>query len=128
MAESKFSDLSLNFTPHPVRKDVIKLLDDDAIKRSVRNLVLTNHYERPFHPEIGSNVRKLLFDNITSVTSFQIQREIIDVIQNFEPRVKLKAVTVVVDPDNNGYSATIEFYILNSGRLVTVDSFLERLR
>lgn len=128
MAEPKFSDLSLNFTAHPVKGDVIKLIDDDAIKRSVRNLVLTNHFERPFHPEIGSNVRKLLFDNITSVTSFQIQREIIDVIQNFEPRVQMKQVTVVVDPDNNGYNATIEFYILNSGRFVTVDYFLERLR
>ena len=125
---AKYRDLNLSFLSHPVKKDVSTLSDVDAVSRSLRNLIMTNYYERPFHPEIGSNVRYMLFENISSITANGLQRSIQDVIQNFEPRVKLNGVTVVVDPDANGYTATIQFYMANVSQLQSVDFYLERLR
>jgi phage baseplate assembly protein W len=125
---NRYRDLNLSFVANPVRKDISTLSDADAVKQSVINLVLTKHYERPFHPEIGCNVTALLFENITSVTALSIKRSIEDVIQNFEPRVQLQSVVVNVDPDANGYNVTITFFVLNVRDLVTVDFFLERLR
>jgi phage baseplate assembly protein W len=125
---NRYSDLNLSFIANPVRKDIGILYDSDAVKQAVVNLVLTKNYERPFHPEIGCNVTALLFDNITSITALSIQVSIQNVINNFEPRVQLQSVVVIADPDNNGYNATITFYVLNIPSLVTVDFFLERLR
>jgi phage baseplate assembly protein W len=125
---SRYRDISLAFGIHPVYKDIAVLIDADAVKRSVMNLVLTNHYERPFHPEIGCDVTKMLFENITPITASNIQRSVEDVIQNFEPRVQLQQVTVSVDPDNNGYTLTVSFFIINVPNLVTITTFLERIR
>jgi phage baseplate assembly protein W len=124
----RYRDLNLIFTPNPVRKDISTLSDVDAVKRAVMNLVLTKHYERPFHPEIGCNVTALLFDNATDLTAINVKRSIQDVIGNFEPRVQLQNVVVNVSPDQNGYNATIQFYILNIPVLQNVDFFLQRLR
>lgn len=124
----KYRDLNLSFLAHPVTGDIGTLSDADAVKRSLKNLVLTNHYERPFHPEIGSNVRFMLFENISPITAISLERFIRDVITNFEPRAKLSSVSVVADPDHNGYTATVEFFVLNLPDLQTVDFFLERLR
>lgn len=124
----RYSDLNLAFIPNPVKKDIGVLYDFDAVKASVVNLVLTKHYERPFHSEIGSNVTALLFDNITSVTALSIQRAIEDVIKNFEPRCKLQSVTVVENSQEDGYDVTITFYVLNITQLQTISFFLERLR
>lgn len=125
---NRYRDLNLSFLANPVRKDVSTLVDVDAVKRAVVNLVMTKHYERPFHPELGCNVTAMLFDNITPLTAINIKRSIEDVIENFEPRVQLSKVNVVADPDSNGYNASIYFYVLNIRDLVTVDFFLERLR
>jgi phage baseplate assembly protein W len=124
----RYRDLNLIFTPNPVRKDISTLSDVDAVKRAVMNLVLTKHYERPFHPEIGCNVTALLFDNATDLTAINVKRSSQDVIGNFEPRVQLQNVVVNVSPDQNGYNATIQFYILNIPVLQNVDFFLQRLR
>jgi phage baseplate assembly protein W len=124
----RYSDLNLSFIPNPVKKDIGVLYDFDAVKASIVNLVLTKHYERPFHSEIGSNVTALLFDNITSVTALSIQRAIQDVINNFEPRCKLQSVTVTEHSQEDGYDVTITFYVLNITPIQTISFFLERLR
>lgn len=128
-----YKDLDLDFIPHPTTKDVVKKVGLEAIKRSVRNLVLTNYYDRPFRPFIGSNAQKILFDNINPMTANFLKDAIIETINNFEPRVQLvndenRGVYVQVDADNNGYIAKISFIILNRGEPVTINLFLERIR
>jgi phage baseplate assembly protein W len=126
--QNRYSDLDLTFTIHPIKKDIVLSVDDQAVIRSIRNLVLTNHYERPFHPEIGSNVRKLLFEPISPLTANYIQREIEDTIRNYEPRAKLQQVIVQIEPDANFYSAIISFYINNRTEPTTINFVLQRLR
>ena len=126
--QNRYSDLDLTFTKHPVKKDIVLSVDDQAVIRSVRNLILTNHYERPFHPEIGSNVRRMLFEPISPLTANYLQREIEDTIRNFEPRVKLQQVLVQVEPDSNYYSAIISFFINNRTEPTTINFVLQRLR
>jgi phage baseplate assembly protein W len=99
-----------------------------AIINSVKNLVLTNHYERLFQPDLGSNVRRFLFENIDIITATAIEREISLVVQNYEPRVRLARTTVVPDFDNNGFSVTMEFFIINKTESVTINFLLERIR
>ena len=129
-----YSDLDLDFIAHPTTKDVVKKKGVDAIKRSVRNLVLTNFYDRKFRPSIGSNAQKILFDNINEFTAIFLKNAIIEVIRNFEPRVVLvddyddDGVKVTVDIDNNGYNARISFAPINTGQPAIINLFLERLR
>ena len=123
-----FSDLNLNFTKNPATKDVARLTDVEAVKRSVRNLVLTNRFERPFHPEIGSSVRELLFENISPLTAVLLKDRIAEVINNFEPRAGLVSVNVNDQPDKNEYVVTVSFYVLNSPEPTDVTVYLQRLR
>jgi phage baseplate assembly protein W len=123
-----FSDLDLNFTKHPVTKDVVRKFDEEAIKASVKNLVLTQNYERPFHSEIGSQIRGLLFEPATPLLNVMLKRAITDTIINFEPRVKLDEVLVTVSPDNNEVYVSIHFTIINTIRPVSVDLILTRTR
>jgi len=129
-----YSDLDLDFMAHPTTKDVVKKTGVDAIKRSVRNLVLTNYYDRKFRPGIGSSAQKILFDNMNEFTAIFLKNAIIEVIRNFEPRVILvddyndDGVTVTADPDNNGYNARISFAPINTGQSTVINLFLERLR
>jgi len=125
----QYRDLDLFFGRKPVSGDVNILTDVINIKRAVRNLVLTNIYEKPFHPEIGSGVRDMLFENMTPLTSIILSKKVEEVIENFEPRVRLMSVSARPDLDRNIYEMTIEFFIKNAPtELVTVDVFLERLR
>ena len=123
-----YSDLNLYFTKNPATKDVARLTDIEAVKRSVRNLILTNRFERPFHPEIGSSVRAILFENITPLNAVLLQDRIEEVIENFEPRVNLNQVIVQDEIDNNQYRVTISFYVVNTPEPVTITEFLQRLR
>ena len=123
-----YSDLNLNFTKNPATKDVAKLYDVEAVKRSVRNLILTNRFERPFHPEIGSSVRNILFENITPLNAILLQDRIQEVIENFEPRVVVNQVIVEDRIDNNEYKVHIIFYVINVPEPVTITEFLQRLR
>ena len=123
-----FKDLDLNFTIHPIRKDINTHKNEYAIINSVKNLVLTNHYERPFQPQIGSNIRRLLFENVDAVTASQIEREIVETISNFEPRVQVSKVTVVASPDENGFKVNLEFFVINNANPITINFFLERIR
>lgn len=126
--QKRYSDLDLNFTIHPVRKDINKNVDAMAVINSIKNLVLTNHYEIPFRPEIGSNVNKMLFENMDSITASSIEREISQVIENFEPRARISKISVSPDFENNSYSVGMEFYIINRTEPITINFFLERTR
>jgi len=123
-----FSDLDLNFTAHPVTGDINIRYDADAIKASVKNLVLTQNYERPFHSEIGSPIKGLLFDLATPLLTITLQRTITDLINNHEPRVFLNEVVINVSPDNNSVYVSIYFTILNTLNPISLDLILERTR
>ena len=124
-----YKDLNLNFTKHPVKKDVVPLSGAAAIKRSVRNLVQYGHFEKPFHPEIGSGIRDLLFENMTPFTANTLARKIEDVITNFEPRALLAGVEVIPRFDENQYEVIVEFYIQNApSEIVDLTFTLERIR
>lgn len=123
-----FSDLDLNFTAHPVTGDVSMRYDENAIKTSLKNLILTNNYERKFHSEIGTPIKGLLFEIPTPLLGVTIQRVVTDLINNFEPRVRLIEVRSDVSPDNNSVYITITFTILNTQRPITLDVVLERTR
>lgn len=123
-----YSDLNLNFTRNPATSDVARLTDVEAVKRSVRNLILTNRFERPFHPEIGSSIRDLLFETINPLTAVLLQDRIEEVIINFEPRVNINQIIVQDDIERNQYKVTMSFYVLNRPEPVTITEFLQRLR
>lgn len=116
----KYRDLDLFFTKRSRDKDINILTNVTAVKRSVRNLVLTNFYEKPFHPEIGSGVRGLLFELATPMTAIAISQSIQDVIANYEPRASINFVTVDESLDDNSYDVTINFTVIN-GPPETVD-------
>ena len=125
----QYTDLDLFFGRKSVSKDINKVTDVQAVKRSIRNLVLTNHYEKPFHPEIGSGVRDMLFELMTPLTAHILTRKIEDVIENFEPRARLISVRAQPNLDRNEYECTIEFFVVNAPtELVDLTVFLERLR
>ena len=123
-----YKDLNLGFQQNTATKDIQKLTDVEAVKRSVRNLINTNHYEKPFHPEIGSNLRAMLFENITPQMNHVISKHIEMLIKNYEPRCRLVQVNTQPMFDRNGYACQISFYVVNYPEPVTVESFLERLR
>lgn len=123
-----YSDLDLDFIAHPTTGDVVRKVGNDAIKRSVRNLILTNFYDRPFRSYIGSNANKLLFENATAMTANFLKDAILEVIGNYEPRVKIDQLDIQFDEDNNGYNVTIRYIILNRMEPVTINIFLERIR
>jgi phage baseplate assembly protein W len=123
-----FIDLNLDFARNIVTNDVVKIEGVDAVKRSVKNLIQTNFYERPFHPEIGCGVRELLFENFTPVTGIFIQRKVEEVITNYEPRARISSVTVNEQPDRNGIDVTVYFYVMNMPNPVSVTTVLQRIR
>ncbi len=125
----QYTDLDLFFGRKTSDSDISKVTDIQAVKRSIRNLVLLNHYEKPFHPEIGSGVRDMLFELMTPVTAVILTRKIEDVINNFEPRARLVAVRAFPNLDRNAYDVSVEFYVLNTPtELVDLTILLERLR
>jgi phage baseplate assembly protein W len=123
-----FKDLDLNFNIHPVRKDINMHKNEYAIINSVKNLILTNFYERVFQPQLGSNIRRLLFENIDNLIAARIEKEIEETILNFEPRVQISNITAIPDPDRNAYGLTLEFFVINNANPVTINFFLERIR
>ena len=125
---AKYKDLDLDFIKHPTTGDVTTKTDVEAIKRAVRQLVLTNKYERPFQPYLHSGVRALLFEPLSAITAFSIRQQIIDVITRYEPRAKLMEVQVIADEDKNLFEASIYFRAVNIPEIVVVDLTLKRLR
>lgn len=123
-----FSDLDLNFTAHPVTGDVSRRYDETAIKTSLRNLILTNNFERPFHSEIGTPIRAMLFEQFSPMLVSNIERAVFDTVAAFEPRVNLDNVEVTASPDENSLVVTLTYRVLNTVRPVTLDISLERTR
>lgn len=123
-----YKDLDLNFRAHPVTKDVVKRTGNAAIIGALKNLILTNLYEKPFQPNFGSRVRGLLFEDVSFITANILQTEISNAIVNFEPRVGVDAVRVQANPDQNRYDITIRFFINNLEAPVTINFFLEKVR
>lgn len=126
--EFTYADLDITFTPNPVTGDINPLKDIEAIKRSIRNLVMTNYNERAFQPEIGSGIRALLFEPVDTITAHELEEAIKRTIENFEPRVTLFNVNVLDNADFNQYDITIEFQINSTPLSGTVVIALERLR
>ena len=123
-----YSDIDFTFTKKPVIGDVALSYDDLAVIRSIRNLLLNKHYERPFNPDIGSNIDAILFEPISPVTATSLEKEVELIIKNYEKRAKLKEILIVPYPDRNAYDITISFYIENATLPTSVTLLLERNR
>ena len=124
-----YKDLNLNFTRNPVTGDVATVTDVNAVKRSIRNLLLTNHYDRPFHPEVGSGIPNLLFENFGPITANQLSREIETMILNYQPRARVDNVECYPVPDTNTYDVRVYFYVENMpAELIEFQTILETLR
>ena len=124
-----YKDLNLNFSANPVTQDVTTVTDVISVKRSVRNLLLTNHYDRPFHPEIGSNIQALLFENFGPITANQLSRTIEEMIANFEPRARVESVECYPVSETNTYDVRIYFYVENlPADLIEFQTLLEAMR
>lgn len=123
-----YSDLDLDFLLNPATNDVARKTGNAAIQRSIRNLILTNYYERPFQPKIGSDVSRLLFEPTTSITQIELEKVIRLCIENFEPRVRVQNVAVSYNEDEYGFNVRLEYIILNRNIPVVTSLFLERIR
>lgn len=126
--QKEYVDLDLDFFAMPSTYDVSVKTGDEAVKRSIRNLIFTNYYDRPMQPNIGSNVWKLLFENATPFTAVMLEDAIRTTVENFEPRVTMRQVKVEPDYDNNGFNVTMVYSINNRQEPVTTSMFLERIR
>ena len=123
-----WTDLDLDFQAHPVTKDIVTKNDVEAVKRSIRNLILTNRYERPFQPTLDGGVTRHLFENATPITKSNIETAVRACISNFEPRAIVINVLVGGNIDRNGFDVTINFRVVNQPDPVTIELFLERIR
>jgi phage baseplate assembly protein W len=123
-----YSDLDLSLKLHPIRKDLNILKDDNAIKNAVKNLLISNAFERPFQPELGANLRGLLFEPADAITKIAIKQNIIDVINNHEPRVKTLSIRINDLSDQNAYRITVQFLIKEYDAQDSVEILLRRLR
>jgi phage baseplate assembly protein W len=128
MATTVYSDIDLSFTKHPITGDIAKKVNERAIVQSLKTLLLTNHYERPFRPLLGSGVRALLFEQVHPSNATLLKKEIQTLIQNYEPRVGVDDVVVNAKPDDNAYEITVRFFIFNKSEPVTLSFYLERIR
>ena len=123
-----FSDIPISFTAHPITGNVKKSINRDAVKNSVRNIILTNHGERFFKPKFGGNVTSQLFENASKFTEFNTARSIRIALQNYEPRAEVINVRVDTNPDTNNLTATLKFRIFNDPEPINLDVLLERTR
>ena len=123
-----YNDLDLDFSAHPSTGNISTKKDADAVVRSVRNLLLMNHFDKPFHPEVGSNITRHLFEPMTVATTLRLETDIKNVINNFEPRVRLSEVRVQAVESENGYKISLTFFIVNEEVERQTVFFLERYR
>lgn len=128
MTTARYSDILTSFDAHPLTGDVGRITNAEAVKRSVRNLVLTDKYERRLNPAIGSNIRSILFEPMDGRTTIQLRDYIEETIQNYEPRAILEGIVVEPDYDRQSYYVSIRFRIINIEEPVTLDFYLDRVR
>jgi phage baseplate assembly protein W len=123
-----YSDLDLTFSRIPGKNDIALSYDEQSVIRSVRNLLLTNFYERPFQPNLGSNLDKLLFEPVNDLTASLLESDIKNTIKNYEPRVTLDYIAIRPNVDQNAYTVTIQFYVGNNTLPTAVNLLLQRSR
>ncbi len=123
-----YSDFDIGFRLNPISNDLAKIINENAVKRSIKNIIFTNFYERPFRPSIGSNVNKLLFENISPITVEILQTAIADAIRNHEPRANLIEVLATPYEDQNGIYVSIVFSIINKEDPISLELSLDRIR
>jgi phage baseplate assembly protein W len=123
-----YSDIDPTFMRTPGRNDIALSFDELAVIRALRYLLLTKNYERPFQPNLGSGIQKMLFEPINPLTATQLKTEIRTTINNHEPRVNLQNVIVKEMVDNNAYNVTLEFYVGNNSTPTELALILERTR
>lgn len=124
----QFADFNLLFTAHPSTRDITLKTDEDAVKASIRNLISTNNYERPFHPEIGCQIYGLLFENLNPLTLQVMKQTVIDVIDKFEPRAVVLDVLINDSIDKNSIDVDVIFRLVNSEKPVTIKTAITRAR
>jgi phage baseplate assembly protein W len=122
-----YSDLNLSFTKNPATKDVSRYFDIQAIKRAVKNIILTNKFEKPFNPDFGCNLRGFLFENISDPMMIIIKDRIAKAITDYEPRVSVQNITLSYD-GKNGLNISVSVLVVGSTEPVTVTTFLQRVR
>jgi len=122
-----FRDLDVTFAAKPSKEISVKK-DAAAVKQAVKNLILTNHFEKPFQPFFGGNVRGLLFELADDVTGSEVEEQIVSAIQQYEPRAQIINVDVNSQPDRNSLAVTITFKVVNTQEIVTFTTNLSRLR
>lgn len=124
----QFTDLNLLFTTHPSTKDITLKTDEDAVKASIRNLISTKNFERPFHPEIGCQIFGLLFENIDPLTIEVMKQTIVDVINKFEPRAVILDVLLQDNFDKNSIDVDVIFKMISSEKPITIRTAINRVR
>ena len=124
-----YRDLDLNFNLNPITNDVTSVTEFNAVQRSIKNLLHTNHYDKPFHPEIGSAIQHLLFEDYGPITANRMKRAIEEVVGNFEPRARITQVDCNPMEDGNDYDIIIHFYVENlPAELQQMQTVLETVR
>lgn len=123
-----YSDFDLNFTPHPVTGDLAVKYDVQSVKQSLKNLLLTEYYERPFQPRLGSPIHALLFENLDMITANMLQVQIELLVENYEPRVSLENVEVIPLYDENGFKVNMLFYVIGAPNPVNFSTILTKRR
>lgn len=123
-----YADLNTLFYVHPVLNDVKPVTDIDAVKASVKNLILSSKYDRPFHPELGSGVNQLLFENASVFTAMSLRQEIERVLADYEPRINQLKVEIFDDSERNAYMVTIGFNVIYVNVETEITFYLNRLR
>lgn len=124
----RYTDINLLFSPHPHSKDILTRKNSDAVKASIQNLILTKNYERPFHPEIGSQVNNLMFENMMPSTISALDKSIRDTITKFEPRATILEVNIIDNSDSNAIDIEVIFALNNVSEPVTVTTTISRVR
>jgi phage baseplate assembly protein W len=123
-----YQDFPFDFAIHPIRKDLVLITNEDAVIRSIRHLLMTNHFETPMHPEIGCNIRKLLFEQTSEFTARDLSRFIQETIENFEPRARIQSLVVTPDEERNLYNVRLRVIVDSFSTVTTVNLILERIR
>jgi phage baseplate assembly protein W len=128
LKEPVFKDIPLSFTAHPVTGNVKALVNRDAVKQSVKNIVLTNFYERPYSPNLGGNILSQLFENMDPITEYNIAKNIRQALDNYEPRAIIDEIKSGFYQDENAINITITFRVRNDAEPISVNVLLDRVR
>jgi len=123
-----YSDFDISFKKHPVTDDLVKRSDYSSVTQAIRNLIFMGHYEKKFRPEIGTNIRKMLFEPMDSITSQTLQEDILNTIKNYEPRAIVEDLQVIPNYEENGYQVELTYSLLNVASPIRVNFFLSRVR